>query len=158
VLAQLAGFARRRARRPALRDLRALLDQISPVLVHVTGDDVTWTMATGTEPMYASLDSSELEQCMTAIVTQGREALPLGGQMKLSLLPAVQEGTLEDGRGARPEIVIAIELQGYGLQLLVVPPSVQTQVMRLGAEFVHEQPDHLTNRLVLRLPRVFLTA
>ncbi len=79
VLAQLAGFARRRARRPALRDLRALLDQISPVLVHVTGDDVTWTMSTGDEPLYASLDSSELEQCMTAIVTQGREALPLGG-------------------------------------------------------------------------------
>jgi hypothetical protein len=158
VLAQLAGFARRRARRPALRDLRALLDQISPVLVHVTGDDVTWTMATGDEPIYASLDSSELEQCMTAIVTQGREALPLGGQMKLSLMPTVQEGTLEDGRGARPEIVITIELQGYGLQPVVVPPTVQTQLMRLGAEFVHEQPDHLTNRLVLRLPRVFLTA
>lgn len=158
VLAQLAGFARRRARRPALRDLRALLDQISPVLVHVTGDDVTWTMATGDEPLYASLDSSELEQCMTAIVTQGREALPLGGQMKLSLMPMVQEGTIGDGRGARPEIVIAIELQGYGLQPVVVPPTVLTQVMRLGAEFVHEQPDHLTNRLILRLPRVFLTA
>ncbi len=53
--------------------------------------------------------------------------------------------------------MIAIELQGYGLQPVVVPPTVQTQVMRLGAEFVHEQPDHLTNRLVLRLPRVFLT-
>ena len=157
VLAQLAGFARRRSRRPALRDLRALLDQISPVLVHVTGDDVTWTMSTGDEPLYASLDSSELEQCMTAIVTQGREALPLGGQMKLSLTATVQEGTLEEARGARPEIVIAIELQGYGLQPVVVPPTVQTQVMRLGAEFVHEQPDHLTNRLVLRLPRVFLT-
>ena len=158
VLAQLAGFARRRARRPALRDLRALLDQISPVLVHVTGDDVTWTMSTGDEPIYASLDSSELEQCMTAIVTLGREALPLGGQMKLSLTPTVQEGTTEDGRGARPEIVIAIELQGYGLQPVVVPPTLQTQVMRVGAEFAHEQPDHLTNRLVLRLPRVFLTA
>ena len=157
VLAQLAGFARRRARRPALRDLRALLDQISPVLVHVTGDDVTWTMSTGEEPLYASLDSSELEQCMTAIVTQGREALPLGGQMKLSLTSTVQEGTVEDGRGARPEIVIAIELQGYGLQPVVVPPTVQTQIMRLGADFVHEQPDHLTNRLILRLPRVFLT-
>ena len=51
-----------------------------------------------------------------------------------------------------------LENPRYGLQPLVVPPSVQTQVMRLGAEFVHEQPDHLTNRLVLRLPRVFLTA
>ena len=48
-------------------------------------------------------------------------------------------------------------MQGYGLQPIVVPPSLPAQVMRLGAEFAHEQPDHLTNRLVLRLPRVFLT-
>jgi hypothetical protein len=157
VLAQLAGFARRRARRPALRDLRALLEQISPVLVHVIGDDVTWTMETGDAPLHASLDASELEQCLAAIVTQGREALPLGGQMKLSLMPFMQEGVVEEGRGARPEIVIAIELQGYGLQPIVVPPTVQTQVMRLGAELATEQPDHLTTRLVLRLPRVFVT-
>jgi hypothetical protein len=87
-----------------------------------------------------------------------RPALPLGGQMKLSLASAVREGTLEDGGGARPEIVITLELQGYGLQPVIIPPTVQTQVLRVGAELVHEQPDHLTTRLVLRLPRVFLTA
>jgi hypothetical protein len=157
VLAQLAGFARRRARRPALRDLHALLEQISPVLVHVIGEDISWTMVTSHEPLHASLDASELEQCLAAIVTQGREALPLGGQMKLSLVPAMQDGAVDVGTGARPEVVIAIELQGYGLQPIVVPPTVQTQVMRIGAELVTEQPDHLTTRLVLRLPRVFVT-
>ena len=64
------------------------------MLVHVTGDDVTWTMSTGDEPLYASLDASELEQCMTAIVTQGREALPLGGPDE-----AV---ACRDGAGRRP--------------------------------------------------------
>ncbi len=157
VLAQLAGFARRRAKRPALRDLRTVIDQISPVLVHVTGDDITWTMVSGDEPLYASLDASELEQCLAAIVTQGREALPLGGQMKLSLAGAMQEGAAAEGRGTRPEVVIVVELQGYGLQPVVVPPTVQTQVMRIGAEFATEQPDHITTRLVLRLPRVFVT-
>ena len=63
-----------------------------------------------------------------------------------------------DAIAARPELVIAIELQGYGLQPVVVPPTVQTQVMRVGAELTQEQPDHLTSRLILRLPRVFLTA
>lgn len=157
VLAQLAGFARRRARRPALRDLRALLDQMSPVLVHVIGEDVTWTMSTGDEPLYASLDAAEFEQCLAAIVTQGREALPLGGRMKLSLATALEDGGVEEGRGARPEIRIAIELQGYGVQPVNVPPTVQTQVTRLGAELGTEQPDHLTTRLTLRLPRVFVT-
>ena len=158
VLAQLAGFARRRARRPALRDLRDLLDQISPVLVHVTGDDVTWTMAIGDEPLYASLDVSELEQCLAAIVTQGREALPLGGQMRLTLSGTLQEGAADEGRGTRPEITIGIELQGYGLQPVVISAIVQNQVTRIGAELATEQPDHLTTRLVLRLPRVFVTS
>lgn len=157
VLTQLAGFARRRGRRPALSDLRALLDQISPVLVHVTGDDVSWTMSTGNEPLYASLDASELEQCLAAIVTQGREALPLGGQMTLSLSATVREGSVQEGRGARPEITVTIELQGYGLQPVTVPPTVQTLILRLGADVTTDQPDHLTTRLMLRLPRVFIT-
>lgn len=157
VLAQLAGFARRRARRPALRDLRALLEQISPVLVHVIGEDIEWTMATGDEPLFASLDAAELEQCLAGLATQAREALPLGGQLKLTLAPVMQDAAIDAGHGARPEVVVSIELQGYGLQPVVVPPTVQTQVMRLGAELITEQPDHLTTRIVLRLPRVFVT-
>ncbi|MCC6162861.1 MAG: hypothetical protein IT182_05885 [Acidobacteria bacterium] len=158
VLSQLAGFARRRARRPGLRDMRALLEQISPVLVHMMGDDITLTLNTGTEPLYVSLDAAEVEQCLAAIVNQGREALPLGGQMKISLTWTLGDGDAAQGRGARPEIVLAFELQGYGLQPVVLPPTVQTQVMRIGADLATEQPDHLTARLVLRLPRVFVTA
>ena len=88
-------------------------------------------------------------------MTQGREALPLGGQITLSLLASTRDEGEADGRGARPDVVVAIELRGYGLQPVVIPPTVQTQVMRLGAEFLTEQPDH--TRLVLRLPRVFVT-
>ena len=157
VLTQLAGFARRRARRPALRDLRALLDQISPVLVHVTGDDVTWTMATGDEPLYASLDASELEQCMTAIVTQGREALPLGGQMKLSLAGTMQEGA--GRRRPRRQAGDRDRHRAAGLR-----PAARGRAAdgadagdAAGRRVQHEQPDHLTTRLVMRLPRVFVT-
>jgi hypothetical protein len=82
----------------------------------------------------------------------------LGGQITLSLLASTRDGGAGEGRGARPDVVVAIELRGYGLQPVVVPPTVQTQVMRLGAELATEQPDHLTTRLVLRLPRVFVTA
>jgi hypothetical protein len=124
----------------------------------MTGDDVTWTMAIGDEPLYASLDVSELEQCLAAIVTQGREALPLGGQMRLTLSGTLQEGAADEGRGTRPEITIGIELQGYGLQPVVISAIVQNQVTRIGAELAIEQPDHLTTRLVLRLPRVFVTS
>jgi hypothetical protein len=158
VLAQLAGFARRRARRPALRDMRALLEQVSPVLVHVTGDDVDWTMALGDETLHVSLDPAELEQCLAAIATLAREALPLGGRVRLLLAGRLAGGAVEDAHGARPEVEVALALQGYGLQPVTVPAPVQTQVLRLGGELVVEQADHLTARLALRLPRVFVTA
>ena len=158
VLAQLAGFARRRARRPALRDLRALLDQISPVLVHVTGEDVTWTLDTGPAPLHASIDAAEFEQCLTALVTQAREALPLGGQIAMRLSSEMHASADDTTRGARPEIVMTMELQGYGLQPLTIAPAVQTQAMRLGAELTTTVRDHLTTRIVLRMPRVFVTA
>jgi two-component system cell cycle sensor histidine kinase/response regulator CckA len=158
VLGQLAGFARRRARRPALRDLRALLDQVSPVLVHVTGDDVIWTMDTGETPLFASFDAAEFEQCLTALVTQAREALPLGGQIRLRLEAETLEASVEDNHGTRPEVAMTLELQGYGLQPLTIPPAVQTQIMRLGAELATVTSDHLTTRVVLRMPRVFVTA
>ena len=51
-----------------------------------------------------------------------------------------------------------MQLQGYGLQPIVITPAVQTQTMRLGADLITRQPDHLTTQLVLRLPRVFVTA
>lgn len=158
VLGQLAGFARRRARRPALRDVRQLLERISPVLVHVTGEDVTWTLDLGDQPLHASLESAEFEQCLTALATQAREALPLGGQIRVSLTALQQEARLEDGRSTRPELEVGFELQGYGLQPVTLPPALQTQVLRLGAELETRQPDHLTTHLALRLPRVFVTA
>ena len=156
VLGQLAGFARRRARRPGLRDLRALIEQIGGVLVHATGDDVTWSMHTGAEPLYVSVDAAEFEQCLAAIVTQGREALPLGGHMQLELTPVMHED-VGRGRGTRPDVRVVVDVQGYGLQPVATPPPLQTLVMRLGTELVVEQRDHLTTRISLSLPRVFLT-
>jgi hypothetical protein len=157
VLAQLAGFARRRARRPALRDVRDLLEQMSAVLVHVTGDDIDWSMDLGEDALHASIDASELEQCLAAIATLAREALPLGGQVRLELDARLEGGAVEEGRGARPDSEVALVLQGYGLQAVIVPAAVQTQVLRLGADLEVTQPDHLTARVALRLPRVFVT-
>lgn len=157
VLGQLAGFAHRRARRPALRDVRVLVEQVSPVLVHMTGEDVTWSLDLGDVPLHASLDQVEFEQCLTALATQVREALPLGGQVRVALTAVRHDASLEDGRSARPELELLLELQGYGLQPVTIPPTVQTQVLRLGADLTMQQRDHLTTQLVLRLPRVFVT-
>ena len=54
-------------------------------------------------------------------------------------------------------VLAFIELQGYGLQPLVIAPTLQSQVLRVGAMLAVEDADHLTTRVVLRLPRVFIT-
>ena len=138
--------------------MRDLIEQMSSVLVHVMGDDIDWSMDLAEDALHASIDASELEQCLAAIATLAREALPLGGQVQLELAARLEGGAVEEGRGARPDIEIALVLKGYGLQAVIVPAAVQTQVMRLGADLDVTQPDHLTARVALRLPRVFVTA
>lgn len=157
VLGQLAGFAHRRARRPALRDVRVLVERVSPVLVHVTGEDITWSLDLGDAPLHASLDQVEFEQCLTALATQARDALPLGGQIRVGLAAVLHDARIDETRSARPELELLLELQGYGLQSVTIPPALQTQVLRLGADLTVHHRDHLTTQLVLRLPRVFVT-
>ena len=44
------------------------------------------------------------------------------------------------------------------MQPLLLSPALEAQVARVGAELSLQQPDHLTSRVVLRVPRVFVTA
>ncbi|HTV01393.1 MAG TPA: hypothetical protein VMF13_12670, partial [Luteitalea sp.] len=122
------------------------------------GEDVTWTLDTGPAPLHASIDAAEFEQCLTALVTQARESLPLGGQILMRLSSEMHASAEDTTRGARPEVVMTMELRGYGLQPLTIAPAVQTQAMRLGGELTTTVRDHVTTRIVLRMPRVFVTA
>lgn len=157
VLTQLSGFARIRARRAGVRDVRTLLDQTAPVLVHVAGEDIACTIETTAEPLHATLEPAEFEQFVTALVMAGRDALPLGGRLTLGLSP-VNIDTRDDGAFfMRPSIELVLRGEGYGAQMPDDVTALQERAQRLGGTLVTEFDGRGEMRIVVRLARVFVT-
>lgn len=157
VLAQLSGFARRRARRPSARDVGAILDEAGPVLVHVAGQDVNCSIRTAEDPLHATLEPAEFEQFLTALVLAGRDALPLGGRLEVETR-AIRIDAQEDGDFfAQPAVELVMQADGYGAVRPVSAAALEELASRFGGRLdVHDQQERVTFRL--RMPRVFLIA
>ncbi len=158
LLAQLSGFARKRARRVGVRDVRALLDAAGPVLVHVAGEDVVCTIAPSEEPLHAALEDAEFEQFMTSLVMAGRDALPLGGRLTVSTR-GVNADTRDDTTFfTRPSVEVRMHAEGYGAQMPDTIAALHDAAARLGGTFAAESDDIGDLRIVIRLARVFVTS
>jgi PAS domain-containing protein/cell division septum initiation protein DivIVA len=156
LLTQLSSFARKRARRAGVRDVRALLEETAPVLVHVAGEDIACTIQTDDEPLHATLEPAEFEQFLTALVMAGRDALPLGGRLTLGAT-AVNTDTRDEGTFfTRPSIELTLHAEGYGAQVPENVGALQESAQRLGGTLGSEFDGRGELRLVVRLARVFV--
>jgi PAS domain-containing protein len=155
MLAQLSTMGRRRATSQAL-DLPAQLRDMAPMLQRLAGDDVRWHLDLPSEPVHACVTVSQLERCVTALVTAVRDALPLGGQLSLTLDAAGPASFSSENGVTRADVLCILEAQGYGLTAVDVPASVSELAGGLGATLRVEAVDALTNAVVLRLPRAFV--
>ena len=154
LLAQLSVFGRRRVVQSKAHDLKAHLDALEPLLRRLATDDVAWQMELGEDDAYACISPADLERCVTALVTSARDALPLGGQITLHV--SAGNAATEPSGVRRPEVLVAIDVQGYGLADLEVPGTIRELVAGMGAHVAVERDDALGARLSLRLPRAFV--
>lgn len=153
MLGQLTALGRRRSTARA-EDLRARLDSLAPLLERLGGDDVLWSLTLPEAPVHACVAAVEFERCVTALVTSGRDALPLGGRLSLSLQ--------DDAAGAptagirRPESLLTLAIQGYGRTDLRVPDAVADLTTGMGARLEIVELDAMGAEIRLRVPRAFL--
>jgi hypothetical protein len=126
------------------------------MLQRLAGDDVRWHLDLPCEPVHACVTASQLERCVTALVSAVRDALPLGGQLSLTLDAAGPASFSSENGVIRADVLCILEAQGYGLTAVDVPPSVSDLAGALGATLRVEAVDSLTAAVVLRLPRAFV--
>ncbi|MEP6591293.1 MAG: ATP-binding protein [Gemmatimonadota bacterium] len=80
---QLNTFARRQPRRPALVELNALVAQVRPLVTRLAGPFVTIEEVAAEGGVWIEADAGQLEQMLLTLVANARDAMPLGGKLRV---------------------------------------------------------------------------
>ena len=111
---QLLTFARQQAFEPKVVDLNELLADAAPILRRLAGDAVTleFRHGAGLPPLFA--DPSQLEQLVSNLLTNARNAMPEGGTVTIAT------AGVPDG-GTSPTVRLTVSDTGEGIDESVVP-------------------------------------
>ena len=158
LLAQVSAFRKRREGHVALDELRAHLMTLDPLLQRLATDDVAWEVSLPAEAVYVSASTSDVERCLTALVTSARDALPLGGRLALSVHTPGARQAPDLSAVRRLDAHLVLEAQGYGLTTFELPQTLRDLAAAFGGELDVERVDDLTERVSLHLPRAFVVS
>jgi PAS domain S-box-containing protein len=116
--AELLSLARRQANEERTMDLNQVLHDFQDTLAQIVPHGVHVSLDLAPAPVLARLDASQLELVLLNLVRNAADAMPDGGQVRLStrVLPAPEAAALLNGREV-VELVVADTGQG-------MPPEV----------------------------------
>jgi PAS domain S-box-containing protein len=81
---QLLAFGRRRVMQPRVLDLNAVIRGLEPMLKRLLGERVSIRTELGDEPVLVRADEGSLEQVLTNLAVNARDAMPRGGTLTIS--------------------------------------------------------------------------
>ena len=80
---QLLGFARKQTVKPRVVDLKAVIDELLPMLVRLVGSVIRFEWRPALQPILVSVDPSQLDQILTNLCVNARDAMTGPGQIIL---------------------------------------------------------------------------
>jgi signal transduction histidine kinase/CheY-like chemotaxis protein len=78
---QLLTFARREILRPEAIDVNSVVRELEPLLRRTLGEHIEFSIALSVEPWRALVDKGQLEQVLTNLAINARDAMPNGGTL-----------------------------------------------------------------------------
>jgi PAS domain S-box-containing protein len=108
---QLLAFSRRQAVQPKVLDLRNVLRNVERLLGKMIGEHVGLTVRFGREPCLIRADPHQIEQVLTNLAVNARDAMPLGGMLEIEcgILPEPVE------RPGFPALNVLLEVRDNGV-------------------------------------------
>jgi CheY-like chemotaxis protein len=110
--AQLLAFGRRNVLRPAVTDVGQLLEELTPMLGRLIGEDIELRLERPEHAAIAFVDPGQLQQSVINLVVNARNAMPEGGEI-------VVAADVREGDGERVEhgrwVVVAVRDTGTGI-------------------------------------------
>jgi two-component system cell cycle sensor histidine kinase/response regulator CckA len=109
---QLLAFGRRQVLSPEVLDLNDVVRETGGLLQRLIGDDVTLLTTLADAPVVVRADRGQLEQVITNLAVNARDAMPGGGIVTIHVGTAELEGT--DGDAPR-RAVLSVSDEGSGI-------------------------------------------
>lgn len=157
---QLLAFSGRAAAHPERIDLRDWLPSLEGIFRSIVSEQVSLDLPQPKDPLWVEADRNQLEQVLTLLVTNAREAMPNGGAVAivatLRALGACNEARLpggdyaeiaitDTGPGVAPPVrerlfepFVTTKPRGRGLGLGLGLATALTTVRKLGGEIVYQ--------------------
>ena len=88
---QLLAFSRKQLQQPVVLDLNGLVRDLDTMLNRLIGEDVQFSTALHDGPLRVKADPGQLEQVLTNLVVNARDAMPRGGRLVISTAEAPAE-------------------------------------------------------------------
>jgi PAS domain S-box-containing protein len=99
---QLLAFSRRQATRPRIFALGSIVRGMETMLRRLIGPEIDFEIVSGSDPLMVLADSGHIEQVVLNLVVNGRDAMPGGGRLIVSVeeiyLDELSAATLAEGK------------------------------------------------------------
>jgi PAS domain S-box-containing protein len=121
---QLLAFARRQPLQPEVFDVGAKLRGCQQIIATMSGSSISVNLALNEVPQLVEADPSQFDTAILNMVINARDAMPDGGEIRVSVRPAQSVPAVRGHTAAKGDFV-AIEISDTGSGM---PPEVKAQI------------------------------
>jgi len=121
IIRQLLDFARRRAPEKAMHNLRELCEGTIAMLRHLADKRGVRLSLEGDPACTAEIDAGQIRQVLTNLVMNGIQAMPRGGDLKLTVSRSLDTPPPDVGGPARDILRLSVKDQGEGIPPEILP-------------------------------------
>ena len=114
LIRQLLGFSRKQASYPRVIDVNPTIIDIDRLLNRLTGEQVYFTLLLGPETGCIKAEPGQLEQLLVNLVVNARDAMPQGGEVRVSTQCANVASSEAGALGVEPGDYVLVEVSDTG--------------------------------------------
>jgi two-component system, cell cycle sensor histidine kinase and response regulator CckA len=115
---QLLAFSRKQVLKPELLSVNEVTRSLANMLQRIIGEDIKLTLALSDDEAAVKMDRGQLEQVLMNLATNARDAMPLGGELRIETGNVDFRGDRSDATGSvcpGPYVLLSVTDSGFGM-------------------------------------------